>query len=124
VCKNYLTCTKYYYCSMEISRIVFLISSPILGILSFLLLKFYNNGYGEGLYSKRWYLRCGILSILLSIICLIVYFTNPDKIFIKSIKIVERFKELKWFEIIVTGMVGYIIAKVLDYIVPKSRKTN
>jgi hypothetical protein len=109
---------------MEVPRIFLLIGSPLLGIISFFLLRYYNNGYGQGLYSKRWYFRFGILSIVLSITSFILYFINPDILFVKDTQVINKLGELEWFEIIVAGIVAALIAKAIDYIIPKSRRID
>jgi hypothetical protein len=61
---------------MEPIRIAMIICSPTLGLLAFLLFRHYNSGY-DSLYSKRWYLRIAIITFILSISSISLYFVVP-----------------------------------------------
>lgn len=63
---------------MEPIKIALIICSPTMGLITFLLLRHYNNGY-HTLFSKRWFLRIAIITLILSITSLSVYFTISDK---------------------------------------------
>ena len=105
------------------NRLILIIISPLLGFISIRFLRYYNSGIGGSLYSKRWYLRIGILALLLSIFSLVLYFINPVFI-IKNFTnhFFENFGELKWFEIIVNGLIGAFISKAIDLIFSKKKK--
>lgn len=110
---------------MTTIRLILITSSPLLGFISILLLRHYNSGLGGSLYYKRWYLRIGIIAILLSLISIVLYFVNP--IFIANSfnnNVIHRLSELKWFEIIVNGIVGAIIYKVIDLLLFRKSKTK
>jgi hypothetical protein len=98
---------------MEKIRLFLIISSPLFGLVGFLLFRHFNSGLGGSLYSKRWYFRFSIVSILLSIFTLVLYFLHPIAVYEKfNSHIIYRFKEIKWFEIVVSGIVGTFIAKI------------
>jgi len=64
---------------MESIKIFLIICGPILGLISFILLRHYNSGLGGSLYSKRWYLRIGITIFLFSLTSFIFYFIIPNR---------------------------------------------
>lgn len=106
-------------------RLILIISSPIFGIISYLTLSYYNSGQGGSLNSKRGYLKIGILTILLSIISLILYFINPIFLYdIFNSQIINKLGTLNWIEIIVTAIVGAPISKVIELIFFKKRDTK
>ena len=64
---------------MESLKISLIIVGPLLGLITFLLLRHYNSGLGGSLYSKRWYLRISIVTFLLSITFISLHFILPNK---------------------------------------------
>jgi hypothetical protein len=61
---------------MESLRIVFLICGPLLLLATFLLLRFYNNGYGQ-LRSKKWAVWMALFTFIVSIISVVLYIKTP-----------------------------------------------
>lgn len=64
---------------MEPIKIVLIIGGPLFGFITFLLLRHYNSGLGGSLYSKRWFLRIAVITLLLSLTSIVLYFAIPNK---------------------------------------------
>lgn len=102
---------------MNIIKLVLLLSCPFFGVVSILLLKYYNSGLGGSLKSKRIYLIFAIIALILSILLLILYFLYP----VGLDNIMWKLYNMNWFDIIINGLVGGIITKFTDLLTTKKQ---
>lgn len=90
---------------MGFLKTILLLCGPLLVLVTFLLLRFYNNGYGS-LDSKRWALITSPFTFIFAITSIVLYIIFPKQDVIFDKKDIETLEDLEEMVIYLNDFIG------------------